>query len=490
MAARKTRNPRVLFVTPEIYPLIKTGGLADVGGALPAALRELGVDVKVLVPGYPKVLAGAKNVRQRCVFHDLPEAKVVRLLSATLPGSGVPLLIVDCPPLFQRDGGPYQDPSGADWPDNARRFALLSRIGALLGGEASPLSFRPDIVHCNDWQSALAPAFLRYMPGKKAATVMTIHNLAFQGIFPPQVFGQTGLPPESFHMEGAEYYGNFSFLKAGLFYADHITTVSPNYAREIQQEPLGFGMQGLLALRSASLTGIVNGIDTNDWNPATDPHLAANYDAVDLTGKAASKRALQEKLGLAPDPDIPLLGIISRITHQKGQDLLLEIAPRLLDKPVQIALLGTGEAELENGFRRLIQSYPGKVGALIGFDEGLSHLMEAGADLFLMPSRFEPCGLNQMYSQRYGTPPVVHATGGLADTVVDANPATLADGSATGFVFAPPAAEDFHACIGRALGAYQDKDTWSRIQRNGMTRNFSWQKSAEDYLALYKSIQP
>lgn len=478
MAASKTKPPRVLFVTPEIHPLIKTGGLADVSGALPAALRELGADVRVLVPGYPKVLAGAKNKRLRHVFHGLPEAGEARLLSASLPGSGVPLLIIDCPALYRRDGGPYQTPSGTDWPDNARRFALLSRIGAILGGDASPLSFRPDIVHCNDWQSALAPALLRYAPGKKAATVMTIHNLAFQGIFPAATFGQSGLPPESFNMEGVEYYGNFSFLKAGLYYADRITTVSPTYAGEIQQEPLGFGLQGLLAQRRANLAGIVNGIDTDDWNPATDPHLAKNYDIADLAGKAANKRALQEKMGLPPEPDIPLLGVISRITHQKGVDLLLEIAPRLLEE-AQIVLLGTGDAALENGFRQLAQAHPGRAGIMIGFDEGLSHLIEAGADLFLMPSRFEPCGLNQMYSQRYGTPPVVHATGGLADTVAD---------GVSGFVFEPMTAEDFYGCVRRALTAYRDEEAWRRIQRNGMKQDFSWKKSAGEYLALYESM--
>lgn len=473
------KSLKVLFVTPEIYPLIKTGGLADVSGALPAALRELGADVRVLVPGYPKVLAGAKNKRLRYTFYDLPEAGEVRLLSASLPGSGVPLLIVDCPLLYQRDGSPYQNPAGIDWPDNAQRFALLSRIGAILGCDASPIPFSPDIVHCNDWQSALAPALMRFMPGKKAATVMTVHNLAFQGIFPPHVVAEAGLPPHSFSIEGVEYYGNFSYLKAGLYYADHITTVSPNYAREIQQEPLGFGMQGLLAQRSKQLTGIVNGIDTNDWNPAADKHLPQGYDAGNLAGKAASKRALQEKMGLVRDPDIPLLGMISRITHQKGGDLLLEIAPRLLQENVQIALLGTGDPALEAGFRHLAHAHPDKVGVIIGFDEGLSHLIEAGADMFLMPSRFEPCGLNQMYSQRYGTPPLVHATGGLADTVAD---------GVTGFVFEPMTAENFYACIQRALAAYRDKKAWRRIQRNGMTRDFSWEKSAADYLALYQSM--
>lgn len=479
MATSKTTNPRVLFVTPEIHPLIKTGGLADVSGALPAALHELDVEARVLVPGYPKVLAGAKNTQLCHTFHDLPEADEVRLLSASLPGSGVPLLIIDCPLLYQRDGGPYQNPSSIDWPDNAQRFALLSRIGAILGNDASPLSFRPDIVQCNDWQSALIPAFLHFMPGKKAATVMTVHNLAFQGIFPPHVVAEVGLPPASFSIEGVEYYGNFSFLKAGLYYADHITTVSPTYAREIQQEALGFGMQGLLTRRSNKLTGIVNGIDTGDWNPATDPHLAQGYDAGNMAGKAANKLAMQEKMGLKRDPDIPLLGMISRITHQKGGDLLLEIAPQLLQENVQIVLLGTGETALENSFRNLAHAHPDKVGVTIGFNEGLSHLVEAGADLFLMPSRFEPCGLNQMYSQRYGTPPIVHATGGLTDTVED---------GVTGFIFSPMTAAAFLASIRRALAAYHDNKVWRTIQRNAMTRDFSWEKSAEEYLKLYRKV--
>ena len=479
-SSRTSKKPlKVLFVTPEIHPLIKTGGLADVSGALPFALGELGVGIRVLVPGYPKVLAGARNKRLHHTFHDLPEADEVRLLTATLPGSGVQLLIIDCPVLYQREGGPYQNPVGVDWPDNAQRFALLSRIGVILGSDASPLSFRPDIIHCNDWQSALAPAFLHFMAGKKAATVMTLHNLAFQGIFPPHVVAEVGLPPASFNIEGVEYYGNFSFLKAGLYYADHITTVSPTYAREIQQKALGFGMQGLLAHRSDKLTGIVNGIDTSDWNPATDHHLVQGYDAGQMAGKTANKLALQEKMGLKRDPDIPLLGMISRITHQKGGDLLLEIAPQLLQENVQIVLLGTGEAVLENGFRNLAHAHPDKVGVTIGFDEGLSHLVEAGADLFLMPSRFEPCGLNQMYSQRYGTPPIVHATGGLTDTVED---------GVTGFVFEPMTAEAFLASIRRALAVYRDKQAWHAIQHNAMTRDFSWKKSAEDYLALYKAI--
>jgi starch synthase len=489
MAPPKKNDPRILFVTPEMHPLTKTGGLADVSAALPAALRQLGVDVRVLMPGYPKVFEGVENLRTQATLRDLPGVGEVRLLSATFPAdSGVPLLIVDYPPFFYRNG-PYQNEQGRDWPDNALRFGLLSRIGAILGSGASPLPFRPGIVHCNDWQTGLTPALLHYTAGPKAKTVMTIHNLAFQGIFPPELTTTLGLPAESFRMEGVEYYGNLSFLKAGLYYADHITTVSPTYAREIQSEPLGFGMQGLLAHRRDRLTGILNGIDTADWDPSTDRRIALTYTAASLDRKAANKRALQERLGLDIDPEIPLLGAVSRITHQKGLDLVLETAPRLLALPAQIVLLGSGDAAMEQGFTRLARDYPGKVAAVIGFDEELSHLVEAAADIFLMPSRFEPCGLNQMYSQRYGTPPVVHATGGLADTVVDTTPDSLRDGTATGFVFRDMAAPAFLDCTLRAVRLYrEDPRAWRQIQVNGMGRDFSWGKSAAAYLDLYRSL--
>jgi starch synthase len=487
-ASSETKQPlSVLFVTSEIYPLIKTGGLADVSASLPEALQQQGVDVRLLLPGYPQVLDGLKTkwVSTTGVF----EFGEVRLLTAVMPDSGVPVIVVDYPPFFQRDGGPYQDRFGQDWSDNALRFGLLSRVGAILGSSGSPLAWRPDIVHCNDWQSGLTPAYLHFMQGRKAATLMTIHNLAYQGIFPPQLAAQLGLPPESFSMHGVEYCGNLSFMKAGLFYADHIATVSPTYAEEIQTDALGFGMQGLLAERGKHLTGIINGIDTAHWNPATDVHLAAKYNAKKLAAKAANKSALQARLGLAPEPDTPLFAVISRITHQKGLDLLLDIAPALLREGVQIALLGSGDATLEHAFRNLARLHPGQVSATIGFDEGLSHLMEAGADIFLMPSRFEPCGLNQMYSQCYGTPPVVHATGGLADTVVDATPATLKDGSASGFVFRRSKAPDFLVAVKRALAVYRDKKAWRTLQKNGMGRDFSWERSAQQYIELYRSLQ-
>lgn len=483
-----SQPPKILFITPEITPLLKTGGLADVSAALPAALRKYNADVRVLLPGYPRVMDVLKNKCLLTVLNDTGEFGEVRLLEAELPGSGVPLLVIDYPPLYERDGGPYADPNGLDWADNAQRFALLSKVGAILGNAKSPLEWRPDIVQCNDWQSALTPAYLHFSPAPSAASIMTIHNMAFQGTFPASLVTALGLPASSYNINGMEYYGQMSFLKAGLFYANHITTVSPTYAEEIQQEPLGFGMQGLLAHRYLDLTGIVNGIDNNEWNPATDKLLEYTYSAEDLTGKAANKLALQRRFGLAEDPDIPLLGVISRLTHQKGLDLLPTIAPFLLEHPVQMIILGSGEAALETSFKELAQGHPDQVATFIGFDEALSHQIEAGSDIFLMPSRFEPCGLNQMYSQRYGTPPVVHATGGLVDTVVDATPENIANGTASGFIFTHATTHGLNECIHRALNLFRDQSAWRKIQLNGMRRDFSWDKSAEEYLALYEMI--
>ncbi|MBS4096097.1 MAG: glycogen synthase GlgA [Sulfuricella sp.] len=483
-----TSDLQILFATPEIRPLIKTGGLADISASLPAALRKLGVDVRVLVPGYPAVMEGALNIQSLYWFGDFFGFDEVHLLSAILPGTDIPLLIIEAPQYYTRGGGPYQDPKKLDWPDNALRFALLSRMAAYLVSSASPLEFRPKLLHCNDWQTGLAPAYLHFATEPQVPTVLTIHNLAFQGIFPPPVVAEVGLPPQSFAIEGVEYYGNLSFLKAGLYYATHITTVSPNYAEEIQREPLGFGMQGLLKQRAADLTGIVNGIDNDEWNPAADPHIARNYGSGNLDEKAANKAALQKMLGLAVDPAIPLLGAVSRISYQKGLDMLLEIVPTLLEEPVQLVILGTGEALLEQSFTRLVQSHPGKVAAYIGFDEKLSHLVEAGIDMFLMPSRFEPCGLNQMYSQRYGTPPIVHATGGLVDTVIDTTPETLLDKSASGFLFGENTAAGLLDAIRRALGCYRNPNTWRQIQLAGMNRDFSWDASATRYLELYRSL--
>ena len=480
-------NMNILFATSEIYPLAKTGGLADVSAALPAALRSLGMDVRVLLPGYSQVLAALPDATPLASL-TLPMHGPVQLLGASMPDSGVPLIIIEHAGYFERPGSPYQDANGHDWPDNYLRFGLLSQLAALLAGATSPLAWQIDILHCNDWQTGLAPAYLHFSGTAAAPTLMTVHNLAYQGIFAADTRAVLGLPDESFSMQGVEYYGNLSFLKAGLFYADQLTTVSPTYAEEIQHETLGFGMHGLLQNRHEALTGIVNGIDTDAWNPATDPHLSKHYKAGRMMGKAAIKQLLQQELGLNQQADAPLLGVISRITPQKGQDLVLAIAPQLIQSGAQLAILGNGDIVLELALRRLANTYPGKVGVVIGYDEGLAHRIEAGADIFLMPSRFEPCGLNQMYSQRYGTPPVVHRTGGLADTVIDATDATLADGTASGFAFDSATPGAFMAATQRALTLYGNPRKWNSLRKNGMARDFSWEASARQYQALYQAM--
>ncbi|MBI3938035.1 MAG: glycogen synthase GlgA [Betaproteobacteria bacterium] len=467
---------------------MKSGGLGDVSMALPGALHRLGVDVRVLVPGYSPLAAAFERAK---TVAELPHPGGVlagaRLRTARA-ASGVPLLILDCPEYYRRPGGAYQDARGRDWPDNHLRFGLLSRVAALLSTAATPAPWQPHVVHCNDWPTALAPAYAHYAGGARAATVLTVHNLAFQGIFPPHTLAELGLPPQAFAIDGVEYYGKLSFLKGGLFFTDGLATVSPTYAREIQTDESGFGLGGLLRVRSARLIGILNGIDTAAWNPATDAHLAARYDFARIEKKALNKAALQRSLGLAVEAEVPLLGVVSRLTEQKGLDVLAAIAPMLVRLPAQLVMLGSGEKRFEQAVAALARQFPGGVAAVIGFDERLAHLIEAGADIFVMPSRYEPCGLNQMYSLRYGTPPVVRATGGLADTVIDCNPASLADGSATGFVFHELAGAALLAAIGRAVSAWRDRSVWRALQKNGMAQDFSWERSARQYCALYESL--
>ncbi len=478
---------RILFATSECAPLVKTGGLGDVSAALPAAIKALGIDIRILLPAYRQVLAALPDWREIARIEATANFPDARLLQGQM-ASGVPLILLDCPDMYDREGGPYQSAAGSDWSDNALRFGLLSRVAALLGSADSPLDWRPQVIHGNDWQTGLTPAYLRYATKARAATLLTVHNLAFQGIFEPGLVAALGLPAASFSPDGVEYYGKLSFLKGGLQLADAVSTVSPGYAREIQGEDLGFGLHGLLSARKNSLHGILNGIDTDLWDPATDPLIACHYSAATLAAKAGNKRALRERLGLALAPELPLFAVVSRLTEQKGLDWLLEIAPQLLALPAQLALLGGGDPELERGFVGLAQRHPHAASATIGFDETLAHLIEAGADAFLMPSRFEPCGMNQMYSQRYGTPPIVRATGGLADTVVDCTPAALAEGSASGFVFHEPSADALLATVRRAAGAWHDGATWHALQRNGMARDFGWDASARSYAGIYARL--
>ena len=474
---------KILFVTSEVHPLVKTGGLADVSGSLPAALQALGEDVRLLIPGYSQVLDKLESKRTVASFAVFPGQAEVRLLSAKMPHTGVPVYVLDAPLYFCRVAGPYQYELGGDWPDNAMRFGMLSRVAAMLGSASSPVGWQADIVHCNDWQSGLTPAYLQLTQAAHAKSVMTIHNMAFQGNYDSNWLKPLDLPQSCFDMHGVEFHGQLSFLKAGLHYADRIVTVSPTYAREIQTTEMGYGLQGLLAVRNGDVSGILNGIDEDEWDPATDPHLTAHYDADDLAPKAEGKRALQQRLGLEVNAQSPLLGVVSRLTYQKGLDMLLESLPKLLDGGAQLAVLGSGEADLEKRYLQLGERYPGRVSVTVRFDEALSHQIMAGADIFLMPSRFEPCGLNQMYGMRYGTPPVVRRTGGLADSVIDAS---LPDG--TGFVFDEADAAVLYRTIESAIGSYRNKKQFERIQLNGMRRDVGWRGSAQQYRDLYKKI--
>lgn len=479
---------RVLFATPEIAPWVKTGGLGEVAASFALALRDEGVDLRVLVPYYPalqKVFPDAPVVAElKNPGGELPDS----VLHAATTAAGIPLLLLDNPACYQRPGNPYLGPGDRDWADNDIRFGLLGRVAAWLGSDACALDWRCEIVHCNDWQTGLAPAYLHYLPQRRARSVITVHNLAFQGIFEKQALARLGLPDHAWHINGVEYYGRLSFLKAGLQHADAITTVSPSYAREIQTDEGGMGLGGLLRWRGDSLVGILNGIDTKFWNPASDAFIDAHYDSERIEAKAANKLALRRELGLDTHDDVPLLGVVSRLTKQKGLDLLPRIADALAKIPVQLAILGNGEPVLEQQLVKLAQHHPGMFATTIGFDERMAHRIEAGADIFLMPSRFEPCGLNQMYSLRYGTPPIVRATGGLADTVVDCNAATVRDGSANGFVFKDVSSAQLLATVRRAVNAWRNPVLWRRLQRQGMTADFSWQKSVRNYADVYEGL--
>ena len=461
---------RALFVTPECAPLTKTGGLGDVSAALPAALRALGHDVRVLIPGYPPVLERLGELREAARLELLGTES--RLLE-----SG-DFLVLDCAPLYRRDGGPYQNADGEDWADNPQRFGLLSRTAALLGGAASPLAWRPQIVHCNDWPCGLAPVYLSFEKSR-AAAVMTVHNLAFQGVFDASWMKALALPAATFSIEGVEFYGRLSFLKGGIAYADAITTVSPSYAGEIQTEEQGCGLDGLLRARREVLSGIANGIDAEIWDPQRDTRIAQRYGPYTLERKAANKQALQRRFGLAVDPGLPLLGTVCRFTEQKGIDLIAAAGDEIVGLPAQLAVLGTGERRYEDALRALAERHVGALAVIVAFDEDLAHLVEAGADFFLMPSRFEPCGLNQMYSQRYGTLPVARATGGLIDTVADGE---------TGFLFERPESGELVAAVRRALGVWRDARRWRDLQRRAMERDFSWAAPARQYAALYSRL--
>lgn len=484
---KKNNSPlKVLFATSEITPWIKTGGLADVSGALPPALAAAGCDVRILVPAYPAIKgAFPRQLRRIPVPQLAPRLPACSIIETEPVAEGVYFWLIDAPGLFDRPGNPYNDSFGHDWADNVWRFGLLSRVAAWLAESASQTGWQPDILHCNDWHTALAPAYLRYLGGR-TRSVLTVHNMAFHGLYPATCLEDLALPPHAFSFDGVEFHGKLSFLKAGLQAATRITTVSPTYAREVQTKAFGCGLEGLLRYRADVLDGILNGIDLSQWNPASDPLIPNDYSRDSLERKAQNTTALKKRLGLVPG-DAPLLGIVSRMTHQKGFSLILEIADQLIATGCQFVILGSGEKRMERDFSELAHRHPRQAMVVIGYEEGLAHQIEAGADIFLMPSLFEPCGLNQMYSLRYGTPPVVRRTGGLADTVVDTTPETLADGTANGFVFDDPDPQALFATVMRAVATKRDAATWTRVQQNGMALEMGWDQAAQHYLDVYRA---
>lgn len=477
---------KILFATSEVYPLIKTGGLADVAASLPRALLKLGQDVKILLPAYASVLEKAKSIGIKEVAQFEIEGYSISLKQTRLPGTKVIVWLADIPEFFEREGNPYCGPDGNDWFDNHKRFYVFARVAELIALDQVGLNWQPIIVHCNDWQTGLIPALLSLHPNHPA-TVFTIHNLAYRGLFSYQAFAELNLPAVFWHHERLEFYGQMSFIKGGLAFADFITTVSPSYANEIQSPEFGNGLDGLIRYRKDAIAGILNGIDTDEWNPGTDPHLTCNYNRRTLGNKTKNKLALQEELGLTVNPDIPLLGFVGRLVDQKGVDLILEQMNQLLTLNCQLVVLGSGFPHYEKALKNIAEQHPEKVSVTLGYNESFAHRIEASSDIFLMPSIFEPCGLNQLYSLRYGTLPVVRAVGGLRDTVFEQTLESKLE-LANGFVFHGAAAGELFSAIQRAILLFQQKDQWKQLQLNAMSKDFSWDASAKEYLAIYEQI--
>ena len=480
---------RVLFAASEVFPLAKTGGLADVIAGLSLALAQLGVDVRLLVPGYTEALDRAEAKRDEVVLQGIPCVDDVTLVAARMPDTGLPVWLVDCPSLFRRAGGPYVDPEGRDWPDNAIRFATLSHVAARIAVRAAGTAWRPDLVHAHDWHLGLLPALLAEWDGAHPPVILTIHNVAFQGVFPQAVFSQLGLPAAAFTPESVEYYGNVSFLKAGIRHADRVTTVSRTYAREILTPEFGCGLDGVLRSRADGILGILNGADYENWNPEDSATLAAAYNARDLTGKKTCKAALQEEFDLPLNAERPLIAFASRMTEQKMADLLPSIAPLIVERGAQLVACGEGDHNIEDAVRAAADRDRKHISVRIGYDEGVARRLLAGADIVLAPARFEPCGLVQLYAMRYGALPIVRRTGGLADTVVAfAETDVASTDAATGFAFERPTLPDLACAIECACRTYRDHRTWSEMQNRAMNQDFAWRRPAQQYLSLYCEI--
>jgi starch synthase len=474
---------KILQVSAEIFPLVKTGGLADIAGALPAALRTVGCDPRVLLPGFPPILADLSDARTLCEL-VAPWGDRVRVRAGNLATLGLTAYVLDVPHRYDRPGSPYEDAQRQPYADNHLRFALLGFVAAQLAQGLDP-DWQPELVHCHDWHAGLAPAYMAFAQPKRTPrvpSVYTVHNLAYQGVFDASVFAELGLPPAAFAMEGLEFYGQVSFMKAGLFYADRISTVSPTYAKEIQTPEQGCGLDGLLRARSGVLSGILNAVDESVWNPAHDPLIPFSFDATDDAGKARCKASLQQEFGLAVQTDAPLFVIVSRLTEQKGLHLVLGGLDGLLGQGGQLIVLGSGDAGMEQAFRERAAAHSKALAVRIGYDENLAHRLFAASDVTLVPSRFEPCGLTQMYGLKYGSLPLVHRVGGLADTVVDSAAGDLANG----FVFDNFEQAAYDQAVRRAIALYAQRSDWVKIRTRAMGQALGWQLAAGHYLALYR----
>lgn len=475
---------RVLYITSEVFPFAKTGGLADVSASLPVALTNLGFDLRVLVPGYRQALERCHNPKPMHAGKDPLGTGKFRLLETHLPQSNVPVWLIDAPQYYDRDGGLYQSASGVDWPDNALRFALLNHVAADIASDPAR-RWRPDLIHCNDWHAGLLPLLLASRGRPRPATLLTVHNLAYQGLFAPQELAQLALPEGAY--ASMEFYGRISFLKAGIRSADALTTVSPTYAREITTQEYGCGFDGMLRQRADALTGILNGVDYDIWDPSHDRYLVSNYSARSVASKGDCKRAIQSELSLEAQPEMPVMAFLSRLVHQKMPDVVLDILPEFLKTGAQFILVAEGDDGYQAAFRELAARYPGRV-SVQGYSEEVAHRVLAGADMVLHPSRFEPCGLVPIYGMRYGTVPLVRNSGGMADTVIDATPEAIRQGTATGFAFEEPTAEALATCVHRAIGLYRQPIAWRRLQASAMRQDFSWRRSARAYADLYQKL--
>ena len=485
---------KILFSSSEAFPLIKTGGLADVSSGLPQAIKKLGHDIRIILPAYKHIIDEFPHEE---IFTQSINNYQVRLLSTQLPNSNiksggttdVTVWLVDIPELYYRNGGPYSSPDGNDWPDNAERFAMFSRVVSQIAINQVGINWQPDVVHCNDWQTGLVPAFLS-LEDKRPSSVFTIHNMAYLGLFSHQTFLQLGLPENWWAWNMMEFHHHLSFIKGGLIFADQINTVSPTYAEQIKTAEYGYGMEGLLNYRSHLLSGILNGVDYQQWDPQSDPLIEKNYSINTLSDKKANKQAVQRHFELPVSDECMLIGVVGRMVEQKGYDLILQALPEITKRKVQVVILGSGDSHLEHALLNSMDDHDNQVSIIIGYDEKIAHLIEAGADMFMMPSRFEPCGLNQFYSLKYGTIPFVNNTGGLADSVVNVTSETALNGTATGFKMSNATLESFLETFENAINVFQSPKAWEQIMKNGMNKDFSWEKSAKKYVDLYhKSIK-